>query len=179
MERKGYEMVRYADDSVIRCRSEEEAGRALAEMKRMLEERGLTLHPEKTRIGNAMKEGFDFLGYHFESNKRWPRKKSMDKLKETIRTKTRRTSGESMGCIIADINQSLKGWYGYFKHSHKWTFPTIDKWIRMRLRSILRRRQGRKGRGRGADHQRWPNAYFTRHGLFTVTTAHILVCQSR
>lgn len=66
------------------------------EMKKMLEERDLILHPEKTRIVDAVKEGFDFLGYHFESMKRWPRKKSMDKIKETIRTKTRRTSGKRL-----------------------------------------------------------------------------------
>lgn len=179
MERKEYEMVRYADDSVILCQSEEEAKSAHREMKKMLEERGLSLHPEKTRIVDAMREGFDFLGYHFEGMRKWPRKKSMDKLKETIRAKTKRTSGESMKCIIAEVNQSLKGWYEYFKHSHKGTFPKLDKWVRMRLRSILRKRQGGKGRGRGADHQRWPNEYFVRHGLFTVTTAHALACQSR
>ncbi|MCE7911650.1 MAG: group II intron reverse transcriptase/maturase, partial [Candidatus Brocadia sp. AMX3] len=83
----------------------------------------------------------------------------MNKFKETIRHKTRRTSGESMKCITGELNQSLRGWYEYFKHSHKTTFPRIDRWIRMRLRSILRKRRGGKGRGRGADHQRWPNAY--------------------
>lgn len=173
-------MVRYADDSVILCRNEEEAKRALKEMKRMLEMRGLTLHPEKTKIVDATQRGgFDFLGYHFERGMKWPRKKSMEKLKENIRSKTRRTSGKSMQCIIKELNKSLRGWYEYFKHSHKTTFPRIDSWIRMRLRSILRKRHGGKGRGRGVDHQRWPNAYFANLGLFTVTTAHALVCQSR
>ena len=180
MARLGHEMVRYADDSVILCRNEEEAKRALEEMKGMLEVRGLTLHPDKTKIVDATQEGgFDFLGYHFERGMRWPRKKSMDKIKETIRHKTRRTSGESMRCMIGELNKSLRGWYEYFKHSHKTTFPRIDSWIRMRLRSILRKRRGGKGRGRGADHQRWPNAYFANLGLFTVTAAHALVCQSR
>lgn len=180
MARLGHEMVRYADDSVILCRNEEEAKRALEEMKGMLAARGLTLHPEKTKIVDATQEGgFDFLGYHFERGMRWPRKKSMNKFKETIRHKTRRTSGESMKCITGELNQSLRGWYEYFKHSHKTTFPRIDGWIRMRLRSILRKRRGGKGRGRGADHQRWPNAYFANLGLFTLTTTHALVCQSR
>ena len=180
MARLGHKMVRYADDSVILCRNEEEAKRALEEMKGMLEVRGLTLHPDKTKIVDATQEGgFDFLGYPFERGMRWPRKKSMDKIKETIRHKTRRTSGESMKCMIGELNKSLRGWYEYFKHSHKTTFPRIDSWIRMRLRSILRKRRGGKGRGRGADHQRWPNAYFANLGLFTVTAAHALVCQSR
>jgi len=180
MARVGHEMVRYADDSVILCRNEEEAKRALEEMKGMLEARGLTLHPEKTKIVDATQEGgFDFLGYHFERGMRWPRKKSMDKIKETIRHKTRRTSGESMKCIIGELNKSLRGWNEYFKHSHKTTFPRIDSWIRMRLRSILRKRRGGEGRGRGADHQRWPNAYFANLGLFPLTAAHALACQSR
>jgi RNA-directed DNA polymerase len=180
MARKGYEMVRYADDSVILCKTEEEARRALEEMREVLEAKGLTLHPEKTRIVDAtQKGGFDFLGYHFERGMRWPRKKSMDKIKETIRQKTRRNSGKSMRCIIDEINKSLIGWFVYFKQSHKTTFPRLDSWIRMRLRSILRKRRGGKGRGRGADHQRWPNAYFANLGLFTVTTAHALACQSR
>ncbi|MBI3229691.1 MAG: group II intron reverse transcriptase/maturase, partial [Burkholderiales bacterium] len=180
MAKLGYEMVRYADDSVILCRGEEEAKRAMEEMKRMLEVRGLTLHPDKTKIVDATKEGgFEFLGYHFERGMRYPRKKSMDKMKATIRHKTRRTSGESMKCIVGELNASLRGWYVYFKHSHKTKISRIDGWIRMRLRSILRKRHGGKGRGRGADHQRWPNAYFTNLGLFTITAAHALDCQSR
>ena len=40
-----------------------------------------------------------------------------------------------------------RGWYEYFKHSWKTTFPDLDSWVRMRLRSILRRRRGQEGRG--------------------------------
>ena len=180
MNRSGYEMVRYADDFVILCSTEEEAKKALTEIKAKAEERGLTLHPEKTRIVDAsINGGFDFLGYHFERNTRWPRSKSMKKLKDTIRQKTKRTSGESMKCIIDDLNRSLKGWFEYFRHSNRKTFQMTDKWIRMRLRSILRKRQGRHGKGRGADHWRWPNVYFSGLGLFTLTTAHEQARQSR
>ena len=176
----GYEMIRYCDDFVILCSTEEEANRALAGVKTMLEEKGLKLHPEKTRIVDAtIKGGFDFLGYHFERNTRWPRNKSMKKLRDSIRQKTKRTSGESMECIIVNINRSLKGWFEYFRHSNAKTFQIVDKWIRMRLRSILRKRQGRHGRGGGFDHWRWPNAYFGKLGLFTLTTAHALARQSR
>jgi RNA-directed DNA polymerase len=150
------------------------------EVKAKIEERGLTLHPEKTRIVDVtIRGGFDFLGYHFERNTRWPRKKSMEKLKDKIRYKTKRIAGKSMECIIKDVNRSLKGWFEYFRHSDKMTFRIIDGWIRMRLRSILRRRRGRKGRGRGSDHWRWPNAYFAGLGLFTLSAAHELACQSR
>lgn len=180
MKLRGYEMIRYADDAVILCSTEEEAIKALILMKARIEERGLKLHPEKTRIVDAtIKGGFDFLGYHFERNTRWPRKKSMDKLKDKIRCKTKRISGKSMKCIIDDVNRSLKGWFEYFRHSERNIFLKTDGWIRMRLRSILRKRHGRQGRGRGYDHLRWPNAYFSGLGLFTLTAAHEQARQSR
>ena len=177
--RQGFAMVRYADDFVILCRSREEAERALAWVRGRVEAKGLTLHPEKTRLVDAtQKGGFDFLGYHFERGMRWPRKKSLDKLKEQIRVKTPRTSGTSLVVIIAKLNDVLRGWFGYFKHSHQTTFGPIDSWVRMRLRSILRKREGRKGRGRGADHQRWKNAFFAERGLFGLVEAHALACRS-
>lgn len=180
MARAGFEMVRYADDFVILCRSEEEAQRALRRVQDWTEANGLTLHPEKTRIVDASlrHQGFDFLGYHFESRYRWPRKKSLKKFKDAIRQKTRRTEGRRLEAIVEDVNLTLLGWFAYFKHSHFTTFPVLDKWIRMRLRSILRKRRGGKGRGRGWDHNRWTNAFFARHKLFSLKEAHAQACQS-
>ena len=68
-------------------------------------------------------------------------------------------------------NRTLTGWFGYFKHAKANELNGIDRWIRMRLRSILRKRHGLKGRGRGKDHQRWPNRYFTKLGLFCLLDA--------
>ncbi len=175
---QGFKMVRYADDFVILCRSREEAEAAMAMVQAWTEAADLTLHPEKTVIVDAREEGFDFLGYHFHGEHRWPRKKSLRKLKETIRVKTRRANGHSLSHIIADVNQTLRGWFEYFKHSHRWTFSRLDSWIRMRLRSILRKRRKRKGRGRGLDHIRWPNQFFADHGLFFLVKAHSLASQS-
>lgn len=179
MAQAGREMVRYADDFVILCRSKAEAEETLEEVRRWTTQAGLTLHPVKTRIVKAEEQGgFDFLGYHFERGMKWPRRKSLDKLKNTIRGKTKRTNGQSLQAIVANVNRTLVGWFEYFKHSHKTTYPTLDGWVRMRLRSILRKRSKRKGRGRGRDHQRWPNSYFAEHGLFSLVTAHSLVRQS-
>lgn len=178
MAQKGYEMTRYADDLVIQCESREEAERALATVQAWTAERGLTLHPTKTKIVDVMTDGFDFLGYHFVRQHRYPRNKSLAKLREAIRGKTRRANGRSLNMIIADVNRTTKGWFEYFKHSRHVVFPKIDGWIRMRLRSILRKRAGRFGRGRGADHQRWPNAYFAKHGLYSLRAAHAAACQS-
>jgi RNA-directed DNA polymerase len=168
MAQQGIEMVRYADDFVILCRARRKPGSAGAG-KGMDEQAGLTLHPTKTRIVDATQAGgFDFLGYTFAQGQKRPRQKSLKKFKDTIRAKTRRHHGESLKRVIEDLNRTLRGWFGYFQHSHKDTFPTLDSWIRMRLRSILRRRQKQRGRGRGRDHQRWPNAYFAKHGLFSL-----------
>lgn len=179
----GYQMVRYADDFVILCRSESEAEQALTEVRQWCEAEGLTLHPTKTRIVDAKEEGFGFLGYHFATTQkgrltRWPRAKSEKKLKETIRAKTRRSDGRASGCIINDVNRTLRGWFAYFQHSSKSIFRTLDGWIRMRLRSILRKRSKRRGRGRGADNQRWPNVYFAEHGYWSLETARAKVNQS-
>jgi RNA-directed DNA polymerase len=178
MARAGYEMTRYADDLVIQCRTPEEAAAALAMVQAWTRERGLTLHPTKTKIVDAQTEGFEFLGYRFIKHRRFPRKKSLAKFKDAIRAKTRRTEGRSLLMIVADINRTLRGWFEYFKHSYRTAFPELDGWIRMRLRSILRKRHGRSGRGRGADHQRWPNAYFAEQGLFCLTAAHALACST-
>lgn len=168
LQKAGFHAVRYADDLVILCRTEGEARQALALLQKEMGRRKLTLHPEKTRVVNVNQAGgFEFLGYHFERGRKYPRKKSVDRLKERIRELTKRTNGHSLESIITSLNRVLKGWYGYFKHGRSWIFRALDRWIRMRLRSILRKRSGRKGRGRGLDHQRWPNAFFAERGLFT------------
>jgi RNA-directed DNA polymerase len=179
METDGYEMVRYADDFVVLCRTRDEAEEALAALAQWVSGAGLELHPEKTRLVDTHEPGgFEFLGYRFDGGRRWPRRASMQKFKETIRRKTPRTYGRSLEAMIADVNRTTRGWFGYFQHSDKAVFQELDGWIRMRLRSLLRARSGRRGRGRGRDHQRWPNAYFAARGLFTMTEAHATACQS-
>ena len=178
MAEAGFAMVRYADDFVVLCRSPEEAKRALAAIQEWVSQAGLTLHPTKTRIVEATTEGFDFLGYHFRGQKHWPRKKSMKKLKDNLRSKTHRSNGKSLERIIDEVNSTLRGWFGYFKHSLKYTFEMVDRLVRVRLRSILRKRAGLRGRGRGKDHQRWKNSYFEGMGLYSLKAAHAELCQS-
>jgi RNA-directed DNA polymerase len=183
MSERGYRIVRYADDFVILCRDETEARAALHEVQTWCAARRLTLHPDKTHIGDCRRsgEGFEFLGYRFEGGRRWVRKKSRNALKDKIRAKTRRNRGASLAAIIADLNPMLRGWFGYFKHAYRTEFPSIDGFVRRRLRAILRRHQHRASRlGHSRqDHQRWTNAFFAAQGLFTLTTAHALASQSR
>jgi RNA-directed DNA polymerase len=178
MAQTGLAMVRYADDFVILCRTAEEASRALELVQAWATENGLTLHPTKTKVVDARSDGLDFLGYHFEGGHRWPREKSLSKLKETIRAKTHRTHGDSLQKIIGSLNRTLRGWFEYFKHSQPWIFPRLDGLIRRRLRSILRRREHRRGSHSGSANIRWPNAFFAKQGLFSLEKAHALARQS-
>lgn len=169
----GWEMVRYADDFVILCRSQAEAQNALAAVRQWVNEAGLTLHPEKTRVVDATQPGgFDFLGYHFERGLKWPRKKSLGKLKDRLRAKTSRLDGRSLSEIVADVNQSLRGWYGYFQHSKANVFASVDGYVRRRLRSLLQWRLDGVGKGIGATHQRWPNEWFAHRGLLSLKAEH-------
>jgi RNA-directed DNA polymerase len=176
--RSGFEMVRYADDFVILCRTAEEAHTALELVRCWVSEHGLTLHPTKTRIVDSRTEGFDFLGYHYCHWNRRPRDKSVQKLKDALRPKTKRNSGYSLGRIITDVNRTLRGWYAYFWHGTTPLYTQLDIWLRQRLRALLRRRTKRRGRANGADQVRWPNAYFVEHGLFSLQSIHVSTRQS-
>ena len=169
----GWEMVRYADDFVILCRTQAEVQQALDAVRQWVHAAGLTLHPEKTRVVDAnVPGGFDFLGYHFERGQRWPRKKSLEKLRERVRAKTSRLDGRSIEAIVSDMNRSLRGWYGYFQHSKANVFTAVDGYVRRRLRSLLQWRLDGVGQGIGATHQRWPNEWFAQRGLLSLAAEH-------
>lgn len=173
MEQRGMQMVRYADDFVILCRSRAEAERALKLVQRWMEAAGLRMHPDKTRVVHWREEGFEFLGYRFHNGRRWLPKSRLKRIREAVRQKTRRNDGKSMECIIANLNRVLRGWYAYFKHLDHNEFNSLDGFIRRRLRSILRTRQckGKRRYSKGSDHQRWPNAFFRCLGLFSLAAA--------
>jgi len=180
MATRNIEMVRYADDFMILCRSAADARDALELVQRWTASAGLTLHPDKTRIVDANLEGFDFLGYHFERGKHWPRDKSIKKFRHTIRAKTPRKQGHSLRVIIANVNWTARGWFEYFKHtSYPRKFRSLDGWIRRRLRRILLKRHKKpRHNGLGNAHHRWPNAFFAEQGLFSMETAYARIRQS-
>ena len=182
MREAGLVMVRYADDSVVLCRTREEAESALTRMRAWVSANGLTLHPDKTHVGDCRVEGqgFEFLGYRFDAGQRWVRKKSLMALRDKVRTRTPRSRGDAIAFVIASLNPMLKGWFGYFKQAHSDTFSAIDGFVRRRLRSLLRTQQHRPGHGRClADQKQWPNSFFADLGLFTMSEAHQLARQSR
>jgi RNA-directed DNA polymerase len=182
MHEKGYHMIRYADDFVVMCPNMETAQGALAEIEAWVAQNGLSLHPDKTHVGDCSVpgQGFEFLGYRFEAGKRWVRKKSLKALRERVRARTKRTRGDSLEHIIESVNPMLRGWFVYFKHANPYVFKSMDGYVRRRLRAILRKQQKRPGMGHThKDHQRWPNAYFAGHGLFTMSEVYALARRPR
>lgn len=180
---QGFHMYRYADDFVIYCATAEAAQAALALVQQWTTAHLLTLHPEKTKIIDMAQQGatFDFLGFTL---KRWtsvrtgkrsllrhPRATSVQKLRDSVRKETKRCNGRSLPDIIAGINPNIRGWKAYFCSSHPSELKRHDGWIRMRLRSILRKRQKGHGRGHGLDHFRWTNAFFDNLRLVTCTSS--------
>ena len=185
MAQRGYEMVRYADDFVVCCKTLEQAQQALREIAVWVKAVGLQLHPDKTRIVNASeKGGFDFLGYHFERYRegkglKVPRLKSQNKLRETLRQKLQRGRSGSIGGIAVEINPVLRGWYGYFKYSLPNAMQRVDEWVRERIRHIIRRRKKRQGMVRGRERTEYPIAWFEAQGLFSLMKAQAQWLQSQ
>jgi len=174
----GLHAVRYADDIVVLAGDAATAQGALDQIGAWMEEAGLQLHPEKTRLVDMAETGahFDFLGYRFQRGKKGDllklvRPKSKQSLRAKLKRPTKRCNAKSMQAIVAEINPVLRGWYEYFKHARESHLREVDGWVRMRLRSVLRKRQRKKGRGRGSDHHRWPNRYFEKLGLFSLELA--------
>ncbi len=177
MAEKGFQMVRYADDFVILCRSQFEAEAALEEVRTWVAEVGLTLHPEKTHIVNSRDKSFDFLGYSFRGRFRFPRAKSHRKVVDRIRELTPRKSGESLQCTIDRLSRSMRGWFNFFRHCFWNTFDVYDNMIRKRLRRMLLKRH-RCNPERLPRTKRWPNAYFSERGLYSLREAHTRFVQT-
>lgn len=178
MAEAGFQMVRYADDFVILCRTPEEAAAALAAVRQWVEGNGLILHPEKTHIVDARATSFSFLGYSFRGKLRFPRDKSHRKFVERLRELTPRKSGESLEVMIQRINRSTQGWFNYFRHCHWSIFREYDGLIRRRLRRLLLKRH-RRNRHRLPRNQRWPDAYFTERGFHSLNAAHVRFVQTK
>jgi RNA-directed DNA polymerase len=177
MAKQSFQMVRYADDFVILCRTPEEAQQALDQVKQWVPENGLTLHPEKTHIVDARTTSFSFLGYSFREKLRFPREKSHRKFTDRICELTPRQSGKSLDETIQRINRTTRGWFNYFRHCHWSIFRAYDEMIRRRLRAMLAKRH-RRNRRHLPRTQRWPNAYFVARGLASLSEAHTRFTQS-
>lgn len=174
---EGFEMVRYADDFVVLCRSHSEAEAALQMISDWVEAAGLTLHPTKTKIVDSRSESFAFLGYSFRGDQIYPRRESLAKMKARLKELTPRKRPGSMRSIAKELNRVLIGWFRYFRHCRWTVFKALDAKIRSRLRRLLLQRH-RNNPERLARQHRWPNAYFAEAGLYSLREAHFRFDQS-
>jgi group II intron reverse transcriptase/maturase len=167
MAKRGHDMVRYADDGVVLCASREEAERALADVRKMLEGKlHLQLHPEKTRIVYHKEGSFDFVGFLVHRRYLWPRIKTLTRFKEKVRLATRRQQGRNVQEVIRLLNPILRGFGNYYRQTNaKGLFQKLDEWIRMRLRCFMEKKRAVK-----LQNYRIPNALLASMGLVSLVT---------
>jgi RNA-directed DNA polymerase len=166
----GYKMIRYADDFVILTKTENEAKEALILVQKWVSENMLILHPEKTHIGNCMEKGngFDFLGYRFETGTKWIRNKSIMKFRDRVRQVTSRVCGKALKEVVKILNPILRGWSAYFVDVSRYSLGTFDGFVRRRLRAIIAKQNKRSGFGAGSNNIKIPNSFFANLGLFNM-----------
>ena len=100
-------------------------------------------------------------------------RKSLEHLSpDSVRARTKRNNEHDMCIIIKRLNSITRSWGNCFRGGVQKVPRSLDQWLRMRLRSILRKRDKRKGRGHGRDHNRYPNAWFAERGGFLITITH-------
>jgi RNA-directed DNA polymerase len=178
------ELVRYADDGVVLCRSKAQAQAALDAVEEILGGLGLQLHPGKTKVVDLRngREGLDFLGCHFRARMsgrlweqkriiryylhRWPSQRAMKRLREKVRARTgRNRAGDDIRVVIADLNPLLRGWGNYFRTGNAADkFRQADDYVWQRLRGLMVKKRGRNLRAGQAD--AWTEDWFNGHGLY-------------
>jgi group II intron reverse transcriptase/maturase len=142
LEKAGYRFVRYADDFVVACKTKTQAQAALELVAEVMAELGLSLSPEKTKIASYGR-GYDFLGFRLSSKSRTMRAKSLEKFKTKIREITRRCNNLDAR-VIEKLNQVIRGTANYFATEFSTCvklYQKLDKWIRMRVRSMKFKRK--------------------------------------
>jgi RNA-directed DNA polymerase len=178
------ELVRYADDGVVLCRTASSARAVLAAVGEILGSLGLELHPDKTKVVDLRegREGLDFLGCHFRARfsgrmwgkyrkvryylHRWPSQAAMKRLRDKVRERTdRRRSGMDVRDVIADLNPILRGWGNYFRTGNAARkFQVVDDYVVWRLHRLMREKRGRNLRRRHT--KAWTEEWFNGHGLY-------------
>ena len=176
-ERMGARLVRYADDSVILCRGN--AARILKGLKTVLNDLGLTLNEEKTRVMDAQQESFNFLGFAIGMKRGWrtgkryphiePSKKALKQIRSEIKQlTTERHSAIPTEDVIRNVNEVARGWVGYFRYGNcTKALSSLRKYLVYRIRIYLRR----KHRYRGFGYEAYPDKYyFESLGVYEVPT---------
>lgn len=143
--RQGFNLVRYADDAVVLCQTEQEADMAMSAVLASLAKLNLKANLSKTKkVRLTIDDGIEFLGFLITEKYKFPRVNAVSSFKDKVRCRTRRTAPVSLKELIMNVNPVLRGWGNYFKvgNSYK-SFEKLDSWVRMRLRCFVEKRKSR------------------------------------
>jgi RNA-directed DNA polymerase len=150
-------IVKYADDFVVFCESEEDARECKRILTEWLATRGLELSAEKTRIV-SLEEGFDFLGFNVRRYKVHDRKSgyktlikpskgSIQKLKNKLKAEWKKLIGRNAIAVIKELNPIIRGWANYFRHGvSAETFENLDNWMFRKTWGWVRRTHPKKSK---------------------------------
>jgi group II intron reverse transcriptase/maturase len=175
------QLIRYADDAVVLCRTEAQAHEALWRIGVILNRLKLTLHPTKTQVvyvGDG-RQGFDFLGFHcrkVESWKyrgkhylqRWPSRRAMQRVRNRVKaiTSPRYRLPEPIQTIVTEVNRVVRGWAAYFRIGNSARkFQDVDHYVHERLAKFLANKAGRGGHQR----KRYTWAFFDKLGVYRLS----------
>jgi len=175
------QLIRYADDAVVLCRTEAAAEEALRRIGVILSRLKLTLHPDKTQVvwvGDGQ-QGFDFLGFHCRKVEswryrgkrylqRWPSRRAMQRVRDRIKaiSAPRYRLPEPIESIVAEVNQVVRGWAGYFRVGNSTRkFKDVDHYVHERLAKFLTKKVGRSGHQR----RRYTCAFFEKLGVYQLS----------
>ncbi|WP_405540950.1 group II intron reverse transcriptase/maturase [Streptomyces antimycoticus] len=126
-------LVRYADDFVVLCHSEEEARQVRARLVDWLNPRGLCFNEEKTKIVH-LAEGFDFLGFNVRRTKgkliTRPSSTACKRLRERLRTEMRNLQGSNIEAVLRRLVPIVRGWAAYYRTvASTTTFASLDRYM--------------------------------------------------
>jgi len=171
-------LVRYADDFVVLCRKD--VATPLNIIRSILEKLELNLNEGKTKIGDANKEAFYFLGFALKVNisakgKRYPHVKPKGKAGEKVNTRiseitARNQTWRPIQEVVREMNHVLRGWSGYFHYRNSTAaLSQVKRHAEERLRTHLRKRH--KVRDWKTSVIRFPRrVLYEEYGLYKVPT---------
>ncbi len=141
LERRGHRFVRYADDSLILCKSKRAAQRVSESITKFVEKKlYLKVNRDKTEVGYIL--GVKYLGYSFYVYQGKCRlslhAKAYSKFKRKLKTLTGRSNGMGYKQRKLILHQTIRGWMEYFKYADmKSRIQKADEWFRRRLRMCI------------------------------------------
>jgi RNA-directed DNA polymerase len=171
-EKLGATLHRYAEDAILIGRKS--GAHALQAFEALASGMGLTINREKTRITKLI-EGFDFIGFQFvkrrspKSGKQnlyiFPSQAAQRNIRRRIKYFTKRRSPIAPAELVAQVNQTVRGWVNYFRHTNASpAFRSLQRFINTRLRRYLNFRQ----EGRGFGWKKYPNATLYARGMIYI-----------